>query len=188
MPVREWLPHRPLLQPPTALALGHWPDPAQRRAASHARRSNTGRQLKLAWALLKPLPHRAHFDAVLAHHSLWLPAFSRQAKSFEPLLHSFLDRRFNMAQRFRHLQHDLAAATQAIGLNPGARIAVGDRVALWPLGEAGAVCLGLNQICQREGLWALSLCSPDGLQVCQFSFSFLQRDRLMIGSVQSAAA
>jgi len=65
---------------------------------------------------------------------------------------------------------------------------LGERVVLWPLGEAGSVGLGLNRICKREGLWALSLCTRDGLQVCQLSFSFLQRDRLMIGSVQGAAA
>ena len=55
-------------------------------------------------------------------------------------------------------------------------------------GNAGSVGLGLNPVCRREGLWALSLHNACGLRVCQISFSFLPGQRLMIGSVQGAAA
>ena len=171
-----------------------WPDLAQMRGATHTRRSNIARQIKLSWALLRTLPHRLRLDAVLQQHDHWRPVFLRQAKSFEPLLQSFMDRRVGMAQRFSHLQHDLAAATQAFGVATGSRIALGERVVLCTLGpvngagSAGSIGLGLNPVCKREGLWALSLHNACGLRVCQISFSFLPGQRLMIGSVQGAAA
>ncbi len=168
-----------------------WPDLAQMRGATHTRRSNIARQIKLGWALLRAQAHRVRFDAVLQQHQHWQPVFLRQARSFEPLLQSFMDRRAGMAQRFQYLQHDLAAATQAFGVATGSRIALGERVVLCTLGDAGgagSVGLGLNPVCKREGLWALSLHNAGGLRVCQISFSFLPGQRLMIGSVQGAAA
>ena len=183
----------PILRGPRFDALSyrpapHWPDLAEMRSASHTRRSNIGRQLKLGWALLMTRGHRARFDAVLSQHSHWRPVFVRQAKSFEPLLQSFMDRRFDMAQRFAHLQHDLSTASQVFGLATGARIALGERVVLWTLAEGGTVRLGLNDVCKREGLWALGLHTANGVRVCQISFSFLRAGRLMLGSVQGAAA
>jgi uncharacterized protein VirK/YbjX len=165
-----------------------WPDLAQMRGATHTRRSNIGRQARLGWALWMAQAHRAGFDAVLRQHSHWAPMFVRQAKSFEPLLQSFMDRRLGMAQRFSHLQHDLARASQVFGLATSARIGLGERLPLWSLAEGGSVRLGQNEVCKREGLWALSLHGHCGLQVCQISFSFLPGQRLMIGSVQGAAA
>ena len=133
-------------------------------------------------------PSRARFDAVLSQHSHWRPVFVRQAKSFEPLLQSVMDRRFGMAQRFSHLQHDLTTASLVFGLATSARIALGDRVVLWTLADGGTVRLGLNDVCKREGLWALGLYTAGGDRVCQISFSFLHAGRLMLGSVQGAAA
>ena len=165
-----------------------WPDLAQMRSATHTRRSNLGRQLKLAWALLSALPHRAQFHQVLRQHPHWLPLFSQQPRSFEPLLQSFIDRRYRTAQRFAHLQHDLASATQAFGAATCARIARGERVELWHLTGVGPVCLEANRVCRREGLWSLGLWTDAGLRLCQLSFSVLRGDRLTIGSVQGAPA
>ena len=172
---------------PPALANLPWPDLAQMRGATHTRRTNIGRQLRLAWGLLKTLPFRARFNDVLQRHAHWRPVFAQQAKSFEPLVQSFIDRRFSVAQRFKHLQHDLAVATRVFGVATSERIAAGEHLVLWDLAGAGEVCLGLNELCRREGLWALSLRTAAGVRVCQISFSFLHRDRLMIGSVQGAA-
>ena len=166
----------------------HWPGLSEMRGATHTRRSNIGRQLKLGLALWMTQVHRARFDAVLSQHSHWRPVFVRQAKSFEPLLQSFMDRRFGMAQRFTHLQHDLITASQVFGPATGARIALGERVLLWTLPDGGTLRLGLNGVCKREGLWALSLDTAGGVQVCQISFSFLHTGQLMLGSVQGAAA
>ena len=174
-------------QPAPAPASLRWPGLAQMRGATHNRRTNIGRQIRLAWGLLTTLPFRARFNAVLQRHPHWQPVFAQQAKSFEPLVQSFIDRRFNVAQRFRHLQHDLAAATRAFGVTSSQRIATGEHLVLWDLAGAGQVCLGLNPLCRREGLWALSLRTAAGVRVCQISFSFLHRGRLMIGSVQGAA-
>lgn len=185
------LPQPGLPRQPPALP---WPDLAQMRGATHTRRSNIARQIKLGWALLRAQAHRGQFDAVLQQHRHWQPVFLRQASSFEPLLQSFMDRRAGMAQRFLQVQHDLAAATQAFGVATGSRIALGERVVLCTLGHvngvgsAGSIGLGLNPVCKREGLWALSLHNACGLRVCQISFSFLPGQRLMIGSVQGAAA
>jgi len=178
---------RQAAQAATAQASLIWPDLAQMRGATHTRRTNIGRQIRLAWGLLTTLPYRARFNEVLQHHAHWQPVFAQQAKSFEPLVQSFIDRRFSVAQRFKHLQHDLAAATRVFGVATSERIAVGEDLVLWELTGAGQVCLGLNPLCRREGLWALSLRTAAGVRVCQISFSFLHRDRLMIGSVQGAA-
>ena len=165
-----------------------WPNLAQMRSATHTRRSNLGRQFKLAWALLSALPYRAQFNQVLQAHPHWLALFSQQPRSFEPLLQSFIDRRYSTAQRFAHLQHDLASATQAFGAATCARIANGERVALWHLAGVGPVCLEVNSVCRREGLWSLGLWTDAGLRLCQISFSVLRGDRLTIGSVQGAPA
>ena len=174
--------------PAASMALPWWPDLAQMRSATHTRRSNLGRQLKLAWALLTTLPHRAQFNQVLHQHPHWLPLFRQQPRSFEPLLQSFIDRRYRTAQRFAHLQHDLASATQAFGAATCARIASGERVVLWQLAGVGPVCLEVNTVCRREGLWSLGLWTETGLRLCQISFSVLRGDRLTIGSVQGAPA
>jgi uncharacterized protein VirK/YbjX len=181
------LPSLKLLLAPVEAML-HWPGLAQMRGATHTRSNNLGRQIKLAWALLCTRPHRAQFGRVLALHRHWQPVFEHEVRSFEPLVQSFMDRRFGMAQRFAQLQHDLSTATQALGLLTSARIALGEQVVLWDLPGGATVRLGLNTVCRREGLWALSLCSTDGLRVCQISLSFLTQDRLMLGSVQGAAA
>ncbi len=165
-----------------------WPDLSAMRGATHTRRSNIGRQIKLAWALLKTQPFRAQFNAVLDRHSHWQAVFARQTQSFEPLVQSFMDRRYGVAQRFSHLQHDLATASQAFGLATAQRIAGRERVVLWTLADGATVTLGLNEVCQREGMWTLALHTAQGVRVCQLSFSFLLRSRLMIGSVQGAPA
>ncbi len=165
-----------------------WPGLARMRSATHTRPSNLGRQIKLAWALLGTLPHRGQFREVLARHGHWQPVFEREVQSFEPLVQSFMDRRSSMAQRFKHLQHDLATATHALGLATSARIALGEQVSLWDLPGGGTVRLGLNTVSRREGLWVLGLHHTDGLRVCQISFAFLPQAQLMIGSVQGAPA
>lgn len=175
------------LSPPRAARV-LWPDLNAMRGATHTRRSNIGRQIKLAWSLLKTQPYRPQFNAVLERHSHWQAVFARQAKSFEPLVQSFMDRRYSVAQRFSHLQHDLATATQAFGIGTAARIAGREQVVLWTLGGGATVTLGLNEVCQREGMWTLALHTAQGVRVCQLSFSFLLRNRLMIGSVQGAPA
>jgi len=179
VPTLGWALARPLPAP-------HWPDLAQMRGATHTRRSNVGRQLKLAWGLLRTTPYRAAFDRVLDSHRHWQPLFTGQARSFEPLVQSFMDRRFSTAQRFAHLQQDLATASRVFGAATGARLAMGERVALWQLDGIGPVCLSANTVCKREGSWSLGLWTDDGVRLCQVSFSFLCRDRLMIGSVQGA--
>ena len=165
-----------------------WPGLSAMRGVTHTRRSNIGRQIKLAWALLKTQPFRAQFNAVLDRHSHWQAVFARQTQSFEPLVQSFMDRRYGVAQRFSHLQHDLATASQAFGLATAQRIAGRERVVLWTLADGATVTLGLNEVCQREGMWTLALHTAEGVRVCQLSFSFLLCSRLMIGSVQGAPA
>ena len=165
-----------------------WPGLSAMRGVTHTRRSNIGRQIKLAWALLKTQPFRAQFNAVLDRHSHWQAVFARQTQSFEPLVQSFMDRRYGVAQRFSHLQHDLATASQAFGLATAQRIAGRERVVLWTLAGGATVTLGLNEVCQREGMWTLALHTAEGVRVCQLSFSFLLCSRLMIGSVQGAPA
>jgi hypothetical protein len=87
-------------------------------------------------------------------------------------------------QRFRHLSHDLATATDAFGVGTSQRIAARERIVVWELDGACRVTLGQNEVCQREGMWTLGLWTADGLRVCQLSFSFLHQGRVMIGSVQ----
>jgi uncharacterized protein VirK/YbjX len=156
------------------------------RGATHTRRTNIGRQVKLAWGLLTTKPYRKQFGVVLNRNAHWKPVFSGQARSFEPLVQSFMDRRFGVAQRFSNLQHDLTFASHAFGLRTSARVALGERVMLWDVVGAGAVTLGLNEFCRREGLWTICLCTPEGIRLCQLSFSFTPDGRLMIGSVQGA--
>jgi hypothetical protein len=59
---------------------------------------------------------------------------------------------------------------------------------VWELPGAARVELGLNEVCRREGLWALSLVSAQGIRLCQLSFSFLRAGRVTIGSIQGAPA
>lgn len=163
-----------------------WPDLSQMRGVTRTRRSNLGRQVKLAWGLWLTAPYRAAFDRVLDSHRHWQPLFTDQARSFEPLVQNFMDRRFTTAERFAHLQQDLISATRWFGPATSARLARGDQIALWQLAGIGPVCLSANQVCKREGSWSLGLWTDDGVRLCQISFSFLCQQRLMIGSVQGA--
>lgn len=164
-----------------------WPDLTEMRGVTRTRRSNVGRQIKLAWGLLLTAPYRASFNRVLEAHRHWHPLFTDQARSFEPLVQTFMDRRFTTAQRFAHLQQDLTSATRLFGSATGARLAQGERITLWHLEGIGPVCLSANQVCKREGSWSLGLWTDDGVRLCQISFSFLCRERLMIRSVQGAS-
>jgi hypothetical protein len=164
--------------------LVRWPSLAEMRGITQARRSNVGRQLRLGIGVLRTLPYRAVLEAAVQRHRHWGRLFSGRAKSFEPLVHAFIDRRLGVADRFAHLYHDLDCATRFFGLPSCDALAQGRRVPVWALGDEGGVDLGLNAINNCEGLWALGLWTRDGVRVCQLSFSFQPGGRLMIGSVQ----
>jgi hypothetical protein len=186
-PARQtWSPLR-LFQSPVAEPVS-WPDLGHMLSATHSRRSNIGRQLKLGWRLLRAAPYREGFLALLAQQPHWRPVFAEQARSWEPLMQSFLDRRLGVAQRFTGMARDLSTATQAFGVVPGRQIAEGRCIQVWELPGAARVELGLNEVCRREGLWALSLVSAQGIRLCQLSFSFLRAGRVTIGSIQGAPA
>lgn len=182
-----WVSARALAEADPGQAAVRWPTLAQMRGLTHARRSNLGRQLKLALGLAATWPHRPGFEATLRALPHWQPLFARSFKSFEPLVQAFVDRRFGASRRLAHLKHDLALATEVFGARICQRIAEGERIPLWRLGDQAIVTLGLNTVSMREGLWALHLVTPEGARVCHMSFSFLLPDRLAVGAVQGPA-
>lgn len=110
--------------------------------------------------------------------------FSARPTMFHAPLSRFLDRRFSIGERFHAAATDLACASRALG---GARlrqfVELGPQVLGEPL-PGVRLCLGLNDVTEQEGYWALSLRDEDGLRLYHLSFAFLDPATILLASLQ----
>jgi uncharacterized protein len=114
----------------------------------------------------------------------WQPLFFNRIDRLYPALSHFIDRRWNMRQRFANMSYDLTAARRAFGNVACAEIARGRSIELARIDENLRVVLEANVVSFHEGLWAVSLRCAEGKRLYTASFAFIQPNALLIGSVQ----
>lgn len=104
-----------------------------------------------------------------------------------PLLHTFIDKRFNAGQRLAAMQYDLQTALQTFGKEVWQKMCRSEAVLLAGLSEELSVWLHRNDNCTDEGWWAVSLRNSDGIRLYSATFAFVSDKRLLIASVQGPA-
>lgn len=170
--------------PSTASCALPWPSLAEMQRATHTPSTNVARTLRLASGLFALRRHRAGFEQGLSTMPHWRVLFHTDARSYDPLVRAFMDRRWSAGVRAGQLLHDLQSASHRFGTLRCEWMAAGEQVPLWTLPGGGSVVLMLNHVTRREGQWALRLLGPAGEFACQVSFSFVHPQALMVGAVQ----
>lgn len=101
-----------------------------------------------------------------------------------PLIHTFVDQRFNRQRRLQVMQHDLATAEKRFGTALFADMETRDfRVVLAQLSDGITLCLNRNDNCIDEGMWSLSLRDEAGARLYMATFAFIG-NTLLAASLQ----
>lgn len=157
--------------------------PAMGAVLGHERAGRWDERLKYQLRLAASRCERSMFAEALQSMEPWHRMFQR-----EPTLHYvpfrlFLDRRWRAQERFMACERDLVCALAKFGPGLSHHIAQGHALRLCEHGGF-AVDLMRNTVSCHEGLWALRLCTPEGLPLFNLSFAFLNAHTVLIGSVQ----
>lgn len=161
-----------------------WPTLAEMQRATHTPPTNLVRSLRLAGGLFALRRHHQRFERAMSAMPHWRVLFHTDARSYDPLVRAFMDRRWPAGARVGQVLHDLQAASRRFGAPRCMWMAAGEQVPLWTLPGGGSVVLMLNHVTRREGQWALRLLGPAREFASQASFSFIQPQGLMVGAVQ----
>ena len=147
------------------------------------------RDQHLKFALRKLLARRQvrAFEAFVNSSPVYQDFFATRVQDAYPLLHAFIDKRFNTDKRLAAMQYDLIAAERHFG-----------RKLLAQMGEARplhviarltddlTLCLNRNDNCVDEGMWSLSLRDGQENRLYMATFAFVPQG-LLAASVQGPA-
>jgi uncharacterized protein VirK/YbjX len=183
----EWS-SNPALSAPELLdegTAGRWPS-AQEHVVWSGRKGWSAwvKRHKYSWRMLVSAPWRGRFLQAVQQHPAWRELHRRHPECYYPPLSHFLDRRFSLGQRFQVALADLRAAEPHFGSGLALRLAQGELVTLWTLGEDCRLVLGVNEVSLNEGRWSLSLRDAQGRRLYSLSFGFLPCGSLLVGTVQ----
>ncbi|PJO78605.1 DUF535 domain-containing protein [Neisseria brasiliensis] len=120
----------------------------------------------------------------------YLNFFRNRSQDAYPLIHAYMDKRFNGKQRLSVMTNDLKAARSLFGQRAFAQIAHADSstnsIVLSQLTDELSLCLHRNDNCVDEGWWAVSLRDTANQRLYAATFAFINH-RLVVGSVQGPA-
>ena len=161
----------------------HWPSLKGLLRHMRTKPTNIGRFTLITAAFLRSYSHRQRFEAQVSASLVFSALQRRGAEAYTPLFRALLDKRFSMAERFDVYLHSVERAESL--LSPGAALTLhsGERITLVSV-DGFSVDFGCNEYSMEEGLWGMTLRSPAGHRLSTVSFSFLQGNRMLIGSVQ----
>lgn len=162
-----------------------WPSYETLLAVNRTTLLNVGRRLRLGWALHRTRQYRGAVNDAVARCPWVRQTLSNNPILFRPLMVGFLDLRWSRVRQFEAYAADLRFTSTYIhsalpGFFPN-RL----RECLWKnASHQYAVYLDLNLDHPQEGLWRLSLSSPNHPRLFSISFSIIPGPTLFIGSVQ----
>ena len=159
-----------------------WPSTARLLHARGAK--GAGQWLKTLWRQAWHQPFRHELLRTLERHPDWARRFNQLPGYFHCAISHFIDRRHDAAARVQAMATDLRLAAEAFGPELTSRVARGEWVRLWSLGDQVHLCLGANDVSYHEGLWSLALRDNEGRRLYYLSFSFLAGDQLLVPTVQ----
>lgn len=162
-----------------------WPTTAQLLAARGTRRWSES--LKTSARQWLTRPHRAPLLSALRHCPAWAARFGADARYFHCANSHFLDRRLSPAARMATMANDLQQAAARLPAGLQTRMAHGESVRLWSLGDDLHLHLGWNDVSYHEGLWALSLRDGAGRRLYYLSFSFQGQASVLVPTLQGPA-
>ncbi|WP_049256535.1 VirK/YbjX family protein [Neisseria bacilliformis] len=139
---------------------------------------------------LRTLLHRRHiraFETLINSRPEYQALYAKRAQDAYPLLHAFIDKRLNAAQRLAAIEYDLAAAVRHFPAATLARLDTPDTpVPLATLSDGLTLVLNRNGICTDEGMWALTLTDENRSRLYTATFA-LTSAGLLAASVQGPA-
>lgn len=163
---------------------GRWPRPDE--LPTRPGWPGVMKRFKYRVRLLLSQPQRRGFMDYVQGAPVWQELHQRFPDCYYPTLTYFLDRRFNLRERFSVARADLEQAESRFGRRLAMRLARGERVKLWSLSEDCHLVLSINDVSWHEGRWTLSLRNTQGQRLYYLSFGFLPCGALLVGSVQGA--
>lgn len=139
---------------------------------------------------LRMLLHRRQIRALEAFVNSrpdYQALFAKRPQDAYPLVHAFIDKRFNADGRLAAMRHDIAAACR---LFPEPMLAkldnIGTDIPLVRISDGLLLVLNRNGICADEGLWAVTLTDGAGSRLYNATFALLP-EGLVAASVQGPA-
>jgi uncharacterized protein VirK/YbjX len=169
------------MQQPSTL----WPEYRTLLAVDKTKILNIGRRMRLAWAVERSKKFRSLIDGAVLRCPWVRSAMDRHPILFRPLMSRFLDPRLSSRQLFTYYAHDLEFTSTHI--NRAFPNFFSDNLSerLWIDQAHGySVDLSMNLAHPQEGLWQLSLRSPNQTRLFSMCFSILPGPMIFVGSVQ----
>ena len=159
-----------------------WPDATAALGAAYA--SQWHRRLKYTLRLWSTTGSRAVVLDHLAHSAAGQALLASAPRAFYPVMHKYLDRRFDARQRACAMVASMACMEQVLGSDLAATLFGGAPRTLAVLPDGTRISLNLNRLTFHEGLWAIDLTRADGMRLFTISFGWLDARTLVLACVQ----
>lgn len=113
--------------------------------------------------------------------------FQRRPQDAYPLIHAFVDQRFNRRRRLQVMKEDLLTAEKLFGQETLANMTTRKfHVVLAHLSDGLTLWLNRNDNCVDEGMWSLSLRDSEGKRLYMGTFALVD-GKLLAASIQGPA-
>lgn len=113
--------------------------------------------------------------------------FQRRPQDAYPLIHAFVDQRFNRRRRLQVMKEDLLTAEKLFGQETLANMTTRKfHVVLAHLSDGLTLWLNRNDNCVDEGMWSLSLRDSEGKRLYMATFALVD-GKLLAASIQGPA-
>ena len=162
--------------------------PKMERVLKPGRHDQLGERLKYSMRMVFSWPYRKGFLARVSANDELAYLVTKRPQLLHGVLSTFLDRRHGVAARFKLCLQDFQQGAALLGAMRLRNFANAQQERLSELVPGVFLYLGLNDLNEQEGVWAVSLRDAGGARLYSASFGFVARSTLFIASIQGPSS